>query len=61
MSEIDVAQEPDDEAEMLAMLKDLVEEIQGLGFRDGLGRPLEAVQAYRDAMAMLAVRGLLDR
>ena len=61
MSETVVPCDPNEEDEMLTTLKDLVEQIQGAGFRDGRGRPIEAVQAYRDAMAMLAVRGLLNR
>ena len=62
MNEIVTPRTPteDEDGEILMALRDLLEQIHDAGFKDGFGRPIEGIPAYRDAVAMLAVRGLLD-
>lgn len=48
----------EDEADALATLAKLVQQIQGSGYRDRIGHPIESLEAYMDALALLKLRGL---
>lgn len=46
-----------DEAEVMAVLRALMRQLAGSGYRDRLGHPVEMNVAYRDAVALLKLRG----
>ncbi len=52
------APELNDEAEVLEVLRALVEQLRGSGFPDKHGHPIEMNVAFQDAEAALALRGL---
>jgi len=47
------------EAELLAAVLELVDQIRLSDYRDRLGHPLEMNAAYRDLVLLLTLRGLL--
>lgn len=50
--------ELNDEADALETLAKLVLQIQGSGYRDRIGHPIENLIAYQDGLALLKLRGL---
>jgi hypothetical protein len=50
--------QPLDEDDALAALAQLVDQIRGSDYRDRHGHPLEMNLHYRDAVALLTLRGL---
>jgi hypothetical protein len=48
-----------DAAELLDAVLDLVDQINGAGFRDAHGHPIEMNVAYLELIAILTARGLV--
>lgn len=51
--------EVNDTAELLEAVLDLMDEINGAGFRDAHGHPIENSVAFLELVAILTARGLL--